>query len=179
MKTINLLIGLSLLLTVSNCDLIPWPDYDIYLDHSQWFKYNLSDTLVFCCNTEDNDTFIITDIFHIFYTWDRWEYEALKVEYSGKDGCENCPLESFARDSRFRDNVGISGQFPTVYFEFTDFFEWHYVHGDRVLRKVYIEREIPVMDSINDKVGAIYYSHDFGVFRYDMHDGRVYELQIK
>jgi len=180
MKSKNLLSGLGLFLLMFSCDLGCFESHTSYLDHSQWFHYGPNDMLVFSCNTADNDTFIVKNITNAFEWVDDNKYEFFWVEYIEIEGCENCPVEGFSRSSRGPvESVSVFGQFSNVSFYFDETSPWPYVLGDTVIRNVYIEKEIPVMDSINDKVKAIFYSHDFGIIRYDMNDGRVYRLQIK
>ena len=176
MKINYTFLGVILTLLVS-CN---WGEKYFDLDSSQWFVYDVDDTLVFKSDQSTYDTFIVGSIINAYERIDDYRFNFFWVEYDGVGECNNCPLEGFRRSmGLFDESVTIYGQFNSVFFYFAETSPWPYVLGDTVIRNVYIEREIPVKDSINDKVRAIFYSHDFGVIRYDMHDGRVYKLQIK
>ncbi len=149
------------------------------LDRSQWFIYNVNDTLVFKADTSSYDTFIIGSIINGHQTIDEYHFEFIWVEYIGTTQCENCPLDNFGRTNQPVEIIDLNGQFPHVGFYYDNPTKSYYFTGDTIIKNIYFERDIPIEDSINDKVKAIYYSNIFGIIRYDMHDGRVYKLQIE
>lgn len=72
---------------------------DLYrsLDHTQWFKYEEGDTLLYACNASLVDTYI-TDRFSNFYAKPLSTYdEILMVDYKEIPQCNNCPISSFTR----------------------------------------------------------------------------------
>ncbi len=171
MKSIVLIIGATLIILVS-CT----KDSDIhYLDHSQWFKYEVNDTLIFRSGTL-TDTYLINDIVNEHMEIDKKTGdEILWVEYVGISECQNCPIGTFGRDYQ---KVSFSGKLYSGSIYYENAIKIQYEIGDTILQNIYLDDDIPTEDTIHFQVKAIYYSDIYGIIRYDMYDDRVYELQL-
>jgi hypothetical protein len=151
---------------------------DVYnrLDRTDWFKYNVNDTLMFKNSSTTFDTYIVKTIDTFFWAYHEHTFnEVLTVTYEKLPECNSCPIEFF---NRAVNSVSFGGKLYSSNFNYPDS-AFECTLGDTILHKIYLFEDFPTNDTIYHKVKAIYYSDVFGVIRYNMHDDRVYELQLE
>ncbi len=176
MNTGLILLLASLLLLIS-CNKGPEEDVYVSLDHTQWFKYEEGDTLIFKNNVSVIDTYILGGI-STYYALLGTEYthsEVLEVAYKEITHCNNCPLTRFRRTP---NSVFFFGSFSSMALVSSGDTTRVYKLGDSTIQNVYVVEDL-LIDTTHFNVKAIYYSHVFGIIRYDMYDDRVYELQLE
>ncbi len=176
MNTRLIFILASLLLLIS-CNKGPEKDVYVSLDHTQWFKYEEGDTLLFRNNTSAVDTYIL-DRVSTDYVKLGTKYiisEVFEVDYKGITECNNCPLWGFVRTPNAASFVGSFSSMAQARSGDTT---TEYMLGDTTIYNVYVVEDL-LIDTTHFNVKAIYYSHVYGIIRYDMYDDRVYELQLE
>ena len=147
------------------------------LDSTQWFKYEVGDTLIFKNNVSAFDTYVLDWISTSYIApGDDYTYEEFfQVSYEGIPQCNNCPISWFGRSFR---GVSFSGDFHIVGYHDKDTIS-EYKLGDTTIYDIIVANDIPTEDTNYFKVKAFYYSHVYGYIRYDMYDDRMYELQLE
>jgi hypothetical protein len=172
-KSILFLVSLLLLFSCNKKEPV-----DIYnnLDRTQWFKYEVGDTLIFKSNASAINKYILEEIstYYIFPYNEYTHEEVFEVFYNGIQ-CNNCPISSFLRTPR---SVRFYGDLYYLSYQAGDTI-MEYELGDTTVYDVYVLEDIPTEDTTYFKVKALYYSHVYGYIRYDMYDDRVYELQLE
>ena len=173
----RLILILASLLWLISCNKGPEEDVYVSLDHTQWFKYEDGDTLIFKNNVSVIDTYILGGISTFYantinkYTFD----EHFQVSYHEIDQCYNCPIGGFVRNPY---GVSFFGSFSSIAYASSGDTTIENKLGDTTIYNVYIVEDLPI-DTTHFNVKTIYYSHIYGYIRYDMYDDRVYELQLE
>jgi hypothetical protein len=174
MKTNILVIFIFILLQIS-CNKF----HDVYfnLDHSDWFKYKLGDTLIYKSENKV-DTFTVfllqngSDITDKVYHHEYLNIICRKL-YSQ---CNNCEDIEITRES---DHVLLGTQdlrfFATTYYNDKNTFNYNF--GDTLIENVYKLED--TINSLPTDITVMYYNNTYGVFRYDQKNGEYFELQLK
>jgi hypothetical protein len=175
---IRLILILASLLWLISCNKGPEEDVYVSLDHTQWFKYEDGDTLIFKNNVSVIDTYILGGISTYWANvfGENIFDEHLLVSYNEIAQCSNCPIGGFERNPF---GVVFSGSFPSSFaLVRSGDATTEYKLGDTTIQNVFVVEDL-LIDTTHFNVKAIYYSHIYGVIRYDMYDDRVYELQLE
>jgi hypothetical protein len=170
MKNIFILIGIVLFL--SSCDKPVY--HNIPKNEKPLLKDK--DTVVFIeRKNQILDTFLIkrTDEYQIYDK--NYYYENIVVWY--KKMGKSTTLKDFIIHQSLSTSISINGiYFPTIYQSATNENENTIDVGGINYSSVLVFQASDFPDSIPN---SIYYSHQYGIIRYDYSDGRCYELNSK
>jgi hypothetical protein len=172
MKRVIVYFGLFIFLFIS-CDKTENKYYN--LDRSVWFRYKINDTLTY--NSINNkDIFVIKNLYTTYEVFDKTNYnEYFCTQYTCLTDSVNYTLTGFCR---FNGEIQINTKHHMDGVVYINYNTISLQIGDSIINDVY-KINCTRVDSVNYKTKVFYYSHIYGVIRYDLYNDEIFELQLK